>query len=404
MMLIRMAWKNIWRNPTRSLVILLSVATGLFAGIAVLALYKGMMQNRVRTVIHEETGHIQVHQKGFTAEMDPALFIEQPMKMLQELQRDSGIVAISSRTVATGMISNARGSSGINILGIDPRSEDAVSNLSEKIREGVWDLKDDQKGILVGRKLAKKMGLSLGKKVVITLTDTTDEMIASAFRIKGIYQSSNVPLDEITVYITDTALQQMLSMPGSKHEISLLLKQDDGLLPTLTKLRNEYPSLAIESWKDLSPETTLMVNTMDYYSYIILIIILIALSFGIMNTMMMAVLERKKEISRMMALGMSSQQLLLMILTETVFLTIIGIPLALTLSYLTIRHYAKTGIDMSGLREEMMQSFGFSTTIYPSFPTEKIFPILLLVLITAILSSIVPMMKTSQINTSTALQ
>jgi putative ABC transport system permease protein len=239
---------------------------------------------------------------------------------------------------------------------------------------------------------------------VITLTDTTDEMIASAFRIKGIYQSSNAPLDEITVYITDTAVQQMLSMPGSTHEISLLLKQDDGLLPILTKLQKEYPSLAIESWKDLSPETALMVNTMDYYSYIILIIILIALSFGIMNTMMMAVLERKKEISRMMALGMSSHQLLLMIMAETVFLAIIGIPLALTLSYLTIHHYAKTGIDLSGLREEMMQSFGFSTTIYPSFPTENIFPILLLVLATAILSSIVPMIKTSQINTSTALQ
>jgi ABC-type antimicrobial peptide transport system permease subunit len=93
-----------------------------------------------------------------------------------------------------------------------------------------------------------------------------------------------------------------------------------------------------------------------------------------------------------------------MIMAETVFLAIIGIPLALTLSYLTIHHYAKTGIDLSGLREEMMQSFGFSTTIYPSFPTENIFPILLLVLATAILSSIVPMIKTSQINTSTALQ
>ena len=404
MMLIRMAWKNIWRNPTRSLVILLSVAAGLFAGITVLSLYKGMMQNRVRTVIYEETGHIQVHQKGFTAEMDPALFIDQPMKVLQKLQQDTSIAAISCRTVAAGMISNARGSSGIQLLGINPRSEDKTSNLSEKIHEGERAQTLDHKGILVGRKLAKKMGLALGKKVVITLTDTTDEMIASAFRIKGIYQSSNAPLDEITVYMTDTALQEMLTLHGSMHEISIVLKQEDDLLPMVTKLRNEFPSLAIETWKDLSPETALMVNTMDYYSYIILIIILIALSFGIMNTMMMAVLERKKEISRMMALGMSSQQLRLMILTETVFLAIIGIPLALCLSFLTIRHYAKTGIDMSGMREEMMQSFGFSTTIYPSYPTEKIFPILLLVLATAILSSIVPMIKTSQINTSTALQ
>lgn len=399
-----MAWKNIWRSPTRSLVILISVAAGLFAGIMVLSLYKGMMKNRVRTVIDAETGHIQIHRKGFTAEVDPAWLIDEPEEMMNELEKDSRIAFLSARTVATGMIANARGSSGINILGIEPKAEDAVSGLSRKIREGQWQLKSEEKGILIGRKLARKMGLSLGNKVVITLTDTTDELVSAAFRIRGIYQSANAPLDEVNVYMHMQALQSMLSMPGTIHEISIILQHDDLVATMVPRLKERYPTLDVASWQTCSPETALMVNTMDYYSYIILIIILIALSFGIMNTMMMAVLERKKEISRMMALGMSSAQLLMMIMMETIMLAMIGMPLALFFSYLTIRHYGKTGIDISGVREEMMQSFGFSTTIYPSYPAEKIFPILLLVLTTALLSSIIPMIRTFRIKTSTALQ
>jgi putative ABC transport system permease protein len=403
-MILKMAWKNIWRNWTRSLVIMLSVTAGLFAGLFVLALYKGMMKGRVKTVIYAETGHFQIHQKGFSAEQDPKLYITHPQQLWSLLQKDPRIAVMTTRTIATGMISNARGSSGINLIGVDPEEENPVSGLSEKLREGEWKMKGTKKGILVGRKLANKMGLELGKKVVVTMTDTTDEMISAAFRITGIYQSSNAPLDEVNVYLKAEDLQSMLSMPGEKHEIAVILKQDEMLSATIADLRTKFPSLAIESWDELSPETNLMVNTMDYYSYIILIIILIALSFGIMNTMMMAVLERKKELSMMMALGMSARQLLWMILTETVLLTAIGIPFTWIISNITIGYYAKKGIDMSGLREEMMQSFGFSTTIYPSFPSEKMVPIMMLVLITALLSSIVPMIKTSQMKPSTALQ
>jgi ABC-type lipoprotein release transport system permease subunit len=403
-MILKMAWKNIWRNWTRSLVIMLSVAAGLFAGLFVLALYKGMMKGRVKTVIYAETGHLQMHQTGFSAELDPELFIDHHQSVLSFLHKDPRIAMMAPRTIATGMISNARGSSGVNLIGIDPEEEDPVSGLSQKMREGEWKMKGIKKGILVGKKLANKMGLELGKKVVITMTDTTDEMISAAFRITGIYQSSNAPLDEINVYMKAEDLQTMLSMPGKIHEISIVLKQDEMLSSIIADLKNKYPSLAVESWDELSPETSLMVNTMDYYSYIILIIILIALSFGIMNTMMMAVLERRKEISMMMALGMSAQQLLRMILTETILLTSIGIPFSWIISQITIGYYAKKGIDMSGLREEMMQSFGFSTTIYPSFPSEKMVPIMMMVLITALLSSIVPMIKTSKMKPSTALQ
>ena len=403
-MILQMAWKNIWRNPTRSLVIILSVSAGLFAGIAVLSLYKGMMKTRVQTVIHAETGHIQMHHKGFSAEQDPKLFIRNANDIKEKLKKDPRIQSFAFRTNTTGMISNARGSSGINLIGIYPLEENAVSGLSAKMKEGQWKMSSPKKEILIGKKLAKKMGLEMDKKVVITMTDTTDEMISTAFRIAGIYQSSNAPLDEANVYIKAGDLQSMLEMPGAIHEISVILKKDELLNTSLNDLKKTLPGISIESWDELSPETSLMVNTIDYYSYIILIIILIALSFGIMNTMMMAVLERKKELSMMLALGMSSRQIIQLIVAETIFLSSIGIPISLLASLWMIAYYAEKGINLSGIREEMMQSFGFSTTIYPQYPKEKIFSIIALVLATALISSIAPVWKTSTIKSKTALQ
>lgn len=403
-MIIQMAWKNIWRNPTRSLVIILSVSAGLFAGIAVLSLYKGMMKTRVQTVINAETGHIQIHKKGFSAEQDPKLFIQNANEIDDRLKKDVRIQFFAFRTNASGMISNARGSSGVNLIGISAEEENAVSGLSSKMKEGKWQMGRDKKEILIGKKLAKKMGLELGKKVVITMTDTSSELISTAFRVAGIYQSSNAPLDEVNVYMKADDLQLMLGMPGIKHEISIILKEDNQLVSTLNDLKKMNPDLSIESWDELSPETGLMVNTIDYYSYIILIIILIALSFGIMNTMMMAVLERKKELGMMMALGMSVEQILRLILSETILLTCIGIPIALAVSFWTIYYYAEKGINLSGVREEMMQSFGFSTTIYPDYPEEKILSIILLVVTTALISSIAPVWKSSKIKSNTALQ
>lgn len=147
-----------------------------------------------------------------------------------------------------------------------------------------------------------------------------------------------------------------------------------------------------------------MVETVDIYSYIILLIILIALSFGIMNTMMMAVLERKQEIAMMMALGMNKIKIVGMILIETVLLTTLGIPLAIGIGLTGVNYYQKNGLDLSGMGKDLMESFGFNPLIYPALPNEKIYFIVLLVFITALAASILPIWKSLQLDPVTALQ
>jgi len=403
-MIIRLAWRNIWRNKMRSMVIIASVTAGLFAGMAIMALYKGMMKSRIRTVIDTETGHVQLHAKGFMGDLDPKLFIQGDEKMIAFLSGDKSIKAIAQRTITAGMVSTPNGSSGVSIIGISPVEETNVSGLGKKMREGKMDWPPKTRGILMGKKLAKKLKIAVGEKVVITMTDTADNLISSAYRMQGIYQSANAPLDEVNVYISRKDLQDMMGLSNQVHEIAIVLQDDTLLNHTVQQLAHQYPSLAVESWKEISPETSLMAETVDTLSYIILVIILIALSFGIMNTMMMSILERRHEIGMMMALGMGRSPLLILIMTETFFLTLTGIPIALAIGTTVIEHYAKKGMDLSGMGKEMMESFGFETMIYPDFPSDKIGFIILLVFATALVSSIVPILKSLRLDPVSALQ
>lgn len=403
MMILQLAWRNIWRNPIRSLVIILSVAAGLFAAIAVLALYDGMLNSRLRTVIDTETGHIQLHDPRFREDMEAAFVLPNGNQYPQKVLSDPRVRALALRVLTSGMLATASGSSGVNMYGIDEIQERKVSQWDKRFKDTASRLKDSR-SIVIGKKLSTKLNLQEGDKVVLTMTDKDGNMVSAAMRIRGIYETANTPLDEVNVFMRDETLAELLGIPGQRHEMVVVLHADDSLEAVQSQLKQQYPALLVESWKALSPETDLMINTVDYYSYIIVIIILVALSFGIVNTMMMSVLERRKEIAMMTALGIGSRRMLWLITIETVFLTMVGIPVAILVGWLVVDYFHRKGLDLSGMGEEMMKSFGFENLIYPGFPVEKLPAIILLVFISALLASVFPAVKSLRIDPARALQ
>lgn len=403
-MLLILAWRNIWRNKARSLVIMLSVAIGLLAGIAVMALYKGMLKSRVRTVIDRELGHLQIHHPDFQQDQHPSYILSEGEELLRRLEADARVDALMPRTIAQGMLVTTTGSAGVQINAVQPEREYPGSQLGQKIKEGSGFEKGKTNQILIGRKLARKMKLKTGAKLVLTFADKDDNLISSAFRIAGIYQSGNDPLDEMNVYLLQSTLNELLQTGNGFHELAVHLRKDADLPALLQELRRSYPQLRIESWQDLSPETDLMVKTVDQYSVIILAIVLVALAFGILNTMLMAVLERTREIGMMTALGMSRLRIFFLVMMETIFLTLAGAPLGLGPAFLITSHYQKNGLDLSGMGEDMMASFGFETMVYPEFPWDKITMVLIMVGITALLACLLPSWKALRMQPVEALK
>lgn len=388
-----MAWRNVWRNKMRSIVIILSIAIGLFAGIAILALYKGMMKSRVQTVIYAETGHLQIHDPNFKKDYEARYVIQNGYGLLKDLAAIPGIKLAAPRSIANGMLATTTGSAGVQINGVIPEVEYEASQLKNKIIEGAGFDGARKNEILIGKKLAAKMKLKLHSRLVLTFTDTSETIVSGAFRVIGIYQSDNAPLDERNVYLEMKDLNILLGTDKSFQEIALLLKNNEDVNLIQQNLIKRYPDLLIESWKDVSPETDLLVKTVNQYSYIIMIIIMIALAFGIINTMLMAILERTREIGMMLALGTNRVRIFFLILLETVFLTLAGTPIGILAGWLIIGYYNIRGLNLSGMGKEMMSSFGFGTLIYPEFPGEKLGGLLLIVVGTALVSCIIPAVK-----------
>ena len=399
-----MAWRNVWRNKMRSVVITLSIAVGLFAGIAVLSLYKGMMKNRVRTVIDAEAGHLQLHDSNFKKDYEPRYVVINGEAIIQKILSLPQVKSVAKRSVTNGMLATATGSAGVQILGVIPATEYETSQLKKKIVEGNEFDTARKNEIMVGKKLAQKMKLKKDSKLVLTFTDAGGSIVSGAFRVAAVFQSNNAPLDERTVYVTMSDLNSLLTIGNNFHETVVLLKNDDDLPMVQTQLHRLFPAYHIESWKDISPETELMVKTTNQYSYIIMVIIMFALAFGIINTMLMAILERTREIGMMVALGTSKPRIFSLVLLETLFLTLAGTPIGILIGWLVTGYFGKHGLDLSGMGREMMSSFGFGTVIYPEFPVEKITGVMLIVFVTAIISCLFPAIKALKLQPVEALR
>jgi ABC-type lipoprotein release transport system permease subunit len=399
-----MAWRNIWRNKMRSIVIMFSIAIGLFAGIAVLALYRGMMKSRVRTVIDAEVGHLQLHNIDFKKDYDPKYVLYNPEELLRAIRQLPEVKLVAPRSLVSGMLATTTGSAGVQINGVIPELEYEASQLEKKIIEGQpFDtLKKNE--VMIGKKLATKMKLKVHSKLVLTFTDTSGYIVSGAFRVAAIFKSDNAPLDEKNVYVTISDLNTLLSSGDSFHELVVLLKNDKFLEKTDQLLKEKFPAYQVETWREISPETDLLVKTTDQYSYIIMVIIMLALAFGIINTMLMAILERTKEIGMMVALGTNRLRLFMLILLETIFLTLAGIPVGILAGWLGTDYFNKHGLNLSGMGREMMSSFGFGTIIYPEFPADKLAGVLLIVAGTAVLSCLFPAMKAIKMQPVEALR
>ncbi|WP_340201894.1 ABC transporter permease [Ascidiimonas sp. W6] len=403
-MLFQIAWRNIWRNRSRSLVVISSIIIGVWAGIFILSFSWGLYKNNINESVYKQLSHIQIHHPAFEEEKDAKFTIQNTDQIVKQFQANDQIASVSSRVISMGMITSPTTASGVKIYGINPAFEIPQIALNKSVREGTYFDSGKDNEILIGEKLARKLKIKLKSKVVLTFTNSNSEIVSGAFRVGGIYRSKNSSLDEVNVYVQQEHLRELLELkPSESNEIAILLK-DEKQLDSIKKYCVALVSKAkIEDWKELSPELGMIIESFNLYTYIISGIILLALTFGIINTMLMSVLERIRELGMLMAIGMNKRKIFIMIMLETIYLTVIGVPIGLLIGWLTVIVLGKTGINIS-MFSEGLASYGFSSMIYPALDQEKYMIIVTMCLITAIVSAIYPAYKALQLNPSEAIR
>ncbi len=407
-MLISIAWRNVWRNKLRSGIIITAITLGLIAGIFSTAVYEGMVIQRVDKVIMSELSHIQVHEPGFRNSMELTGFIPDAASIASKINNIEGVAGVSKRIIVYSMVSSAETGAGVRITGVIPEEEKKVSNIHTKLVEGNYFEKETKskriKPIVIGQKLAEKLKVHLGSKVVITLQDINNDLTGAPFRIRGIFNTMSNMFDEGNVYVRYEDLRNLTGLPdGAAHEIAILAMNNEMAETLKPEVEAVAPGLEVKTWINLSPEMSYLNEAMDLYLYIFIVIILFALLFGIINTMLMAVLERTKEIGMLMAIGMNKIRVFTLIMYETVFLTLTGGLLGVILGALISIYFETHKIDLSLWAEGYME-LGYDPFVYTSLEYTMLGNVTIMVLITGLLASIYPAWKALSYNPADALR
>lgn len=402
-MLIRLAWKNVWRSHYRSLVVITAITLGVWAGIFLYGFFFGMFDQRVRDVIENETSHIQIHQAHYRDDFDVHLYIRDAQAIVDKIKADSTVKAATGRIVCMGMIASPSTGAGVRINGIDPADEEQVTKLKEKLKEGAYFSDDLRTPIIISQKTADKLKVKLHSKIVLTFQAANGEITSGAFRIAGIFHSNNSSYDQSNVFIRRNELQALVGDSIGYHEIAVLLKDQTSMDAMEKRYKAAWPTLMTESWREIVPEIAVIVDMFDQLMGIFMMIILLSLAFGIVNTMLMAIMERTREIGMLMAIGMNKTRIFLMISLETIFLALTGGPAGLLLGYATIRFFAVKGIDLASF-SKALAGFGVSNIVYPKMAAHNYFDIFFEVLLVALLASIYPAYKALKLNPVNAIR
>ncbi len=387
-LLYTLAWRNVWRNRRRTLVILLAIAFGIWSMVTLAAIMRGMIEQQVRNTINNLTGHMQVHAVGYRD--DPAVdnSMPPPSPTMLKILRGQNVRAWAARVRVPAVVASERGSAGVTLVGIDPETEQGLSFIAQAVTEGRYLQFPGDHGLLLGRKLVERLETSLGKRVVLMSQDIDNDIADRGFRVVGIFDANTEATETSYVFVGRTLAQDMLKLGGWISELALVVDDRQDLDATLQDLTNAAQGLDIQSWTKLEPLLVLTAKMYDATMLIWFVVVFLAMSFGLVNTLLMAVFERTREIGMFQALGMRPRFILSQVLLESLTVLMIGMAMGNVLAWATIA-YLGGGLNLSAFAKGLEWA-GLSSVIYPLVAASDVITANLLVMVLGIIASLYP--------------
>ncbi|MBL4607444.1 MAG: ABC transporter permease [Pseudomonadales bacterium] len=356
MNLVGLAWRNIWRRKRRTAITAVSIGFGVFLAVTFSGVGDYSYTNMINASADMGLGHITIEALDYNQSPAPDKNIDQVATIQQSLQRIPGVENSYARILGQGMFASAHKSVGGAFLAIDPNSETSKHNLFLcSLEEGaLFDA--NSRGVIVGRGMAKKLKLRLGKKLVYTTTDKNGEIVSEIARVSGIFSTGVKAVDGAFVLLPINSVRRTVGY--SKNEASLvavMIKDQRYTTQVLASVRQQLaqidPSskqIEILSWRETQSEVAGLISLDRSSNYISQVLIGLLIAAGILNTLLMSVLERTREFGVMMALGMAPHTLFFLVIIESVCLAFLGLGFGVLLTTPWYFYLNRVGIDMSG--------------------------------------------------------
>ena len=391
----RLAWRYLWRNHRRTIVMLGAISVGAWAMIFMTALTRGMVDQMIADGISVIPGHVQVHNPDYLDDPSVNNRIALTGAELEERFGEAGFAAWASRVRVPAVITSERESRGVTLLGIDPDAERAFSFVDYGKVDGRFLEGPDDNGVVIGAKLAETLETEVGKRVVLMSQDPDNEIADRGFRVVGLFHANMDVYEETYAFIGKRTAQKMLRIGDTVSELVFVGSDYRNVEPVYEKVSASVDdSVKVSRWTEVDTYLGTMLGVMDGFMLVWVIVIFLALSFGLVNTLVMAVFERVREIGLMLALGMKPMSILGQIIIESMMLLAVGLLIGDVLAYVTVKPL-ESGIDIS-IVAKGMEMFGASSILYPKLYMDDVILSNVVVLVLGFLASLSPAWRASR--------
>lgn len=404
---IQIAWKNTWRNKRRTILTLCAIVFGSWLMVAGIGMGEGFHNAWIRNALKVHTGHINITAPGFRENISADRYISDINQVLSAIKDDTRIKAYTVRVKALGLAYTSHGNTRVIINGVLPSLELSMTNLTRCILEGKFFSDDHTNRIVLGEKVAKNLEVGLGDKVIIRTMSLQGEISGGAYRVSAILRTGMPTFDSTFIYIPLSEAQHLLGYEQNQaNEIALWVPKRGDVGNVRDDLRRTLSGtgLSVEGWKEVFPELWQWVQMDDAFLYITVLVLVVIIAFGILNTLLMSIFERIREFGIMTALGTRPGYLILTIITEGIFLGLIGLILGIPLGTLTNWILSIKGIDLSAY-SELLETFGaVDPILYSEINFFSIWYPTVVVFLTVLLVSLYPAIYAARLRPTEALR
>ena len=396
--LIKIAWRNVWRNPRRSWVLISAIALGVFTFLGALGYMGALTGSMINSAIELQGGHLQLASSGYFENPDPHNRIYDAASV-ELILNDMPEVNYSPTITFAGMVTSSEQASGAMIHGIDPSTYTAILPLEDRIVEGKYlDPASSSADVLISTTLANQLNVLPGEKIVLMANDVENELAQAAFRIRGLFKTSSSEFDKTNLFISMPQAQSMMAYgEGEISVMALRLVRSAELDVVQADLSTRIQAEPIQliSWKERNPFMVMMLDVQDFGIYILIGLLFTAIVFTIINSFLMVIFERIHEFGILMANGTRPFQIRVMLYVEALFIALIGIGLGSVLAYVLLTYWIQNGLDLSAFSESL-SAMGVDTVVYPSLDWGQVRAGFIMIFAMVLLSVLYPAFKASR--------
>ena len=392
--ILKIAWRNIWRNKRRALITMASVFFAVLFSILMDSFNTGTWERMLYNNLKMQSGHIQIHEKEYWDDQIMDNFMTMDEATIAQLSTISNVENVSPRLETFAMASFGLSSKGIAIIGVSPEKEAQKSNLPLRIVQGAY-LSETDNGILIGKGLSEYLKVGIGDTLALIGQGYQGSNAAQLFPIRGILDLMVHEMNFGMAYITLPAAQQFIDMPDGYSGILITIKDNNQLDETIQNIEQvvDTQTLNVYSWHFTMEKLLQSAQSDRAFSLILIFILYVIVGFGILGTVIMMTNERKREFCMMISLGMSRVKLATVIVIELMFMTLIGLILALGVTLPITHWFAAHPITLSGEYGEMFAQFGMEPVLPMAVETYIYTNQMLTILIISFLAAMYPVRK-----------